>query len=125
MTDAGHRKRLGNWGEGVAAAHLESLGYTILARNWRGAGGEIDLVARTGEVVVIVEVKTRRGAAHGLPEEALTPRKSAKLLQLGAAYVAGHCPEDTPWRIDLIAVELDSSGKLLRCNHIEHAVMGW
>ncbi len=68
------RQRLGRWGEGVAATHLEAHGYTILARNWRCAAGEIDLVARDGETLVFVEVKTRRGRAYGAPEEALTPR---------------------------------------------------
>lgn len=125
MSDTGHRQRLGRWGEQLAADHLQAHGYTLLARNWRTAAGEIDLVARDGDEVVIVEVKTRRGAGHGLPEEALTPRKANQLLQLGAAYVAEHFPDEPSWRIDLIAVELDSSGKLLRCDHIEHAVLGW
>ncbi|HOU41061.1 MAG TPA: YraN family protein, partial [Promineifilum sp.] len=81
------RRRLGNWGEGVAAVQLEAKGYAIVARNWRCAVGEIDLVARDGETLVFVEVKTRRGRAYGAPEEALTPRKAQKLLQLGAQYV--------------------------------------
>ena len=125
MNDSSHRQRLGRWGEQLATDHLAANGYAILARNWRGPGGELDLVAQDGEVVVIVEVKTRRGAAHGVPEEALTPRKAMKLRQLGASYVAAHCPEDTPWRIDLVAVELDRNGRLMRCEQIEHAVMGW
>ncbi len=119
------RQRLGRWGEGVAATHLEALGYTILARNWRCTVGEIDLVARDGETLVFVEVKTRRGRDYGAPEEALTPRKAGKLLQLGEQYCYEHGLEDVAWRIDLVAVELDPRGLLLRCEHIPNAVLGW
>ncbi|MCW5865339.1 MAG: YraN family protein [Anaerolineae bacterium] len=119
------RRRLGNWGEGVAAVQLEAEGYAIVARNWRCAAGEIDLVARDGETLVFVEVKTRRGRAYGAPEEALTPRKAQKLLQLGAQYVYENALGDINWRIDLVAIELDARGLLLRCNHVRNAVLGW
>ncbi len=119
------RQRLGRWGEGVAATHLEAHGYVIVARNWRCAAGEIDLVARDGETLVFVEVKTRRGRDFGAPEEALTPRKAQKLLQLGEQYCYVHTLEDVNWRIDLVAVELDNRGLLLRCEHIPNAVLGW
>ena len=119
------RQRLGRWGEGVAATHLEAQGYVIVAHNWRCAAGEIDLVARDGETLVFVEVKTRRGRAYGAPEEALTPRKAARLLQLGEQYCYEHDLNDVNWRIDLVAVELDNRGLLLRCEHIPNAVLGW
>ena len=119
------RRRLGNWGEGVAAVQLEAEGYAIVARNWRCAAGEIDLVARDGETLVFVEVKTRRGRAYGAPEEALTPRKAQKLLQLGAQYVYEQALGDINWRIDLVAIELDARGLLLRCDHVRNAVLGW
>ncbi len=118
------RKKLGEWGESVAAHHLEAKGYKIVARNWRCRQGEIDLVAEVGEELVFVEVKTRRGRAMGLPEEALTPHKSRKLLELGQLYMAAH-DLDVDWRIDLVAVELEPSGKLMRCEHIPNAVLGW
>ncbi len=122
---ASSRRRLGNWGEHMAAIQLEAEGYAIVARNWRCAAGEIDLVARDGETLVFVEVKTRRGRAYGAPEEALTPRKAQKLLQLGAQYVYEQALGDVNWRIDLVAVELDARGLLLRCDHIRNAVLGW
>lgn len=120
-----HRRRLGRWGENVAAVRLEATGYTIVERNWRCRGGEIDIVARDGETVVFVEVKTRRGRDYGAPEEALTPHKAQKLLQLGQLYVADHSLDDVNWRIDLMALELDERGLLLRCDHIPNAVPGW
>ena len=119
-----NRKKLGAWGESVAAHHLEANGYEIVARNWRCQQGEIDLVAKMGDEYAFVEVKTRRGRASGLPEEALTPHKSRQLLRLGELYTAEH-ELDVGWRIDLIAVELDVNGKLLRCEHIPDAVLGW
>ncbi|MFW6097432.1 MAG: YraN family protein, partial [Chloroflexota bacterium] len=100
-------------------------GYKILERNWRCNRGEIDLVAQAGQTVVIVEVKTRRGRKMGAREAGLTPYKSDKLLQLGEIYVQENDLTDMNWRIDLVAVELDRSGKLLRCEHIPNAVLGW
>ncbi len=119
------RQRLGRWGENVAAIHLEASGLSIVERNWRCRGGEIDLIARDDETVVFVEVKTRRGRDYGAPEEALTPQKAQKLLVLGQQYMADHALEDVNWRIDLVAVELDGNGRLLRCDHIPNAVIGW
>ncbi len=119
------RRRLGQWGEKVAALHLEAQGLAILERNWRCRDGEIDLVARDGETVVFIEVKTRRGRDFGAPEEALTSHKAAKLMQLGQQYMADCELDDVDWRIDLVAVELDGNGKLLRCDHIPNAVLGW
>jgi len=122
MSDA--RKKLGKWGESLAAQHLEAKGYEIVTRNWRTAQGEIDLVVRGGQELIFVEVKTRRGTQMGSPEEGLTPRKADKLMMLAQQYVAQH-DLDVDWRIDLVAVELDNTGKLLRCEHIPNAVLGW
>jgi putative endonuclease len=119
------RKQLGRWGEDLAANHLTSAGCTILARNWRTRHGEIDIIARDGESIAFVEVKTRRGTQFGLPEEALTPAKATRLTKLAQAYISEHELYETDWRIDLIAVQLDSRGRLLRLEHIPNAVLGW
>jgi putative endonuclease len=118
------RQRLGKWGESVAALQLEDKGYQILDRNWRCAQGEIDLVALDGEEVVFVEVKTRRGRQMGSPEEGLTQQKGKRLIELARLYLVER-DIDPDWRIDLVAVELDNSGKLTRCEHIANAVLGW
>jgi putative endonuclease len=119
------RRRLGQWGELVASHQLEAEGYVVLARNWRCARGEIDLVAQAGQVLVFVEVKTRRGRALGTPEEGVTWTKRRKLLEVAQHYLLQHDLTDIDWRIDMIAVELDQKGKLLRCEHIENAVTAW
>ena len=122
------RQKLGRWGESVAATHLEAHGYKIIGRNWRCVHGEIDLVAETqgadGRLIAFVEVKTRRGRDKGTPEEAVTPRKAKKLTLTAQRYLAEFNITDVDWQIDLVAVELDKAGKLLRCEHIEHIVWG-
>ncbi len=123
--DGSSRKKLGAWGEKVAATKLEADGYRIVARNWRCQQGEIDLIAQAGDgLLVFVEVKTRKGRGMGAPEEGLTAHKSRKLIQLAQIYLGEH-DLDVDWRLDLVAVELDNGGKLLRCEHIPDAVLGW
>jgi putative endonuclease len=119
------RKELGRWGEQLAASHLESLGYQVIERNWRCRRGEIDLVASAGEVLVFVEVKTRRGRDHGMPEEAVTKAKVRRLLELSQRYLLENDLEDVDWRIDLVAVELNHQGELIRCEHVPNAVWAW
>jgi len=121
---SGARKGLGNLGEDLAAAGLERDGLAILDRNWRCPLGEIDIIAQEGDVVAIVEVKTRRGRAAGTPEQGVTEAKQAKLCELAQAYI-----ESTGWegvvRIDVVGVELDTSGRLLRVSHWRGAVDCW
>ena len=118
MTD--HPKRLGNWGEKVAGELLKAKGYTLLCQNWRCPRGEMDLIAQDGETLVFVEVKTRRGRALGTPEDAITPHKARTLFTVAQTYLAQEELGDIPWRIDLIAIELDNTGKLQRCEHQEN-----
>lgn len=119
------RQRLGAWGERVAALHLESQGYEIVARNWRCSLGEIDLVARAGALWLFVEVRTRRGRALGTPEESMAHGKAERVLKLAQRYLFDHGLEDAEWRVDLVAVELDEQGKLLRCEQIENMAPPW
>jgi putative endonuclease len=99
-------------------------GAEILARNWRRREGEIDLVARLGGQIVFVEVRTRRRRGAGVaPEESVGPAKAARLVRLAYAYLAeaGLDPE-AAWRVDLIVVEVDGSGRVARLEQIEAAV---
>ncbi len=120
-----YRQNLGRWGEQMAAQHLETQGYEVIEHNWRCRRGEIDLVARAADVLVFVEVKTRRGRDYGTPEEAITRTKAKRLLQLGQQYLLEHDLEEIEWRVDLVAVELDSQGKLIRCEHVPNIVWAW
>jgi putative endonuclease len=120
----GSRKSLGRLGEELAARALAARGYRIRQRNWRCPAGELDIVAEDGDVLAFVEVKTRRGRAFGAPEEAITPAKQAKLIELAATYAQeSGWPGD--WRIDVAAVELTPDGRLLRVEIIQNAVGEW
>jgi putative endonuclease len=118
------RVRLGRTGESLAADRLAALGYQVVARNYRCAAGEIDLIARQAGTWVFVEVRTRRGDRFGTPEESLTPRKQRRLIAAAQSYLHEHQLTDVPWRIDVVAVELSPRGQLLRVDVIGNAVHG-
>ena len=101
-------------GETAARLHLHRLGYRVLATNFRTREGEVDIVARHGDTFVFVEVKTRRGRAYGLPEEAITPTKTAHLIAAARTYLEQAGAADADWRIDVVAVELDPRGRPTR-----------
>jgi putative endonuclease len=116
------RRSLGSFGELAAAAHLQRRGASIIARNWRCPIGEIDLVARLGDQLLFVEVKTRR-CGDLAPETCVGPAKGRRLARLAYAYLAAEgTPPETPWRIDVIAVEVDGGGRVARLEQIESAV---
>ncbi len=123
MTTHNGRRGLGRRGEDLAARHLSGKGYEIVARNWRCETGELDLVACDGSCLAFVEVRTRRGQAMGAPEESITAPKQARLIELAEAYVQAHDWQGH-WRIDVVAVEMDRRGRLLRVEHYENAVTG-
>jgi putative endonuclease len=106
------RARLGASGERLAAGTLEAHGYQIVARNWRCVYGEIDLIAEDGDELVFVEVKTRRGARLGTPEEAITPAKRRRLIAAAQTYLAEQGAEQRPYRIDVVAVALSAAGRV-------------
>ena len=106
------RQGLGRTGERLAAEALMSKGYRILERNFRCRQGEIDLVAEDEQDIIFVEVKTRRGVSFGLPEDAVTIRKRRKLVEVASNYLDLHTCSDRSWRIDVVAVQFSSSGKL-------------
>lgn len=120
MTDTRHA--LGQRGEDYAAHQLHQRGYTLRHRNWRAAGGELDIVAERDEVLVFVEVRTRRGDRYGTPEESITPRKRAKLIATAQAYLQALGQPDRAWRIDVAAIEVGPRGDVTRFELIENAI---
>jgi putative endonuclease len=117
------RQALGAFGERVAAAHLESKGYRILERNYRCREGEIDIIAAEGDCLVFVEVRTRRGQERGSAVESVDPAKGGRLAALAEAYCQERPDLPSDRRIDVVAVELSPTGRLLRIQHIESAVV--
>ena len=116
------RQRLGRLGEELARRHLEADGHAILETNYRTRSGEIDLISQKDGVLVFVEVRTRRGGAYGSPEESLTPRKRSRMIACAQEYIEATQSESREWRIDVIAVELDPQGRLIRLDVLENAV---
>lgn len=94
----------------------------MVATNFRSRWGEVDIVAQRGEELIFVEVKTRRGAAFGTPEESVTATKSRRLVATAQHYLASNGLEQRQWRIDLVSIQLDLAGKLLELNHLENVV---
>jgi putative endonuclease len=80
--------RGGRWAESLAVWRLRCTGHRILARNWRSPVGEIDIVARRGKILAIVEVKRRPDLTRAL--EAVSPRQRARLVRAALAFQAGH-----------------------------------
>ena len=78
---------LGKWGEDLAAEYLERKGYTIIERDWKSGRRDLDIIAQDGEVIVFVEVKTRRNSLYGQPEEAVDYHKLHSLQQAISHYV--------------------------------------
>lgn len=115
------RQSLGDRGELLAERFLQARGYAVLARKYRCPHGEIDLVCRDGESVVFVEVKTRRGTAFGAPEDAVTAAKLAHIAAAGQQYLAEQRWDEQPWRIDVVAIDLDGAGRLREIRLIDHA----
>jgi putative endonuclease len=128
------RRQLGQMGEAWAARLLTEAGLVIVARNWRCVYGELDLVAEEvapdyaqgGEQVtwlVAVEVRIRRGSRFGTARASVTPAKQAKVRMVAAAYVQA-VQWTGPWRIDVVAIQLDAQGRLVESAHLRHAVTG-
>ena len=126
MTTA--RMNLGKRGEEMASGYLREAGCGILAANYRCPWGEIDLVARDGEELAFVEVRTRRTAAFGTPRESITRRKADHLVAAAQHYLQNHASEndgeDIPWRIDLVSICLSDGAGSPQIDHIKHAVQG-
>ena len=97
----------GRYGEAVAARHLVRHGLKILVRNFQARGGEIDLIARQGNELVMVEVKTRHAAARMAPEHSVTWAKQRKIISTSNAYLRELASRPPPVRFDIVEVIYD------------------
>ena len=102
------RQQLGKTGEDLACGELEARGYAIVARRYRAHGGEIDIVARDGDTIVFVEVKTREGHDFGDAAEAITAWKRRRLTRAAIDYLARHHSGEYPCRFDVVSIHFES-----------------
>lgn len=99
------RQVLGKWGEDVACDELKRRGYAILARRYRTRMGEIDIVARHHDTLVVVEVKTRRDGRFGGGAAAVTWWKQRRLSQMALDFMVRHGLTSRPCRFDVVVVD--------------------
>ena len=98
---------LGKTGEDLACRELERRGYAIVARRYRCRHGELDIIARDGQTLVFVEVKTRHGRAFGPAAEAVGFVKRRRMARLAMDYVLRHHLTNQPCRFDVVAIHFD------------------
>ena len=108
-------------GEMWAKAYLERQGYRIREINFRCALGEIDLVAEEGGELVFVEVKTRRDAAFGYPEEQISFSKRKKIATLAQWYLKHRERRDRPARFDVVSLLMAERGEVTGVDLIQNA----
>lgn len=99
------RQSLGESGENLAVRELTSRGYAILARRYRTAHGEIDIVADHSGTLVFVEVRARATAEFGRAAETVKERKQRKVSAMAAEYLARHRLTGRPCRFDVVAID--------------------
>lgn len=104
------RAALGREGETIAATLYRREGFRVVERNFRCRSGEIDLVARSGNLLVFCEVKTRRTDRWGEPSEAVRWDKQARLRRLAAEWMAARRPGPVDVRFDVVSVIVSASG---------------
>ena len=117
--------KIGQTGEAEAVNHLKSKGYAIICQNYDLPMGEIDIVAKKRKRLYFVEVKTSLESRFDSfsPEQRVDTRKRRRLQGLAELYLIREGVSlDTEWQIDVIAVTLDTEGKLKHIEHIENAI---
>ncbi len=133
------KREFGDLGEKIAQEYLEKHNYTIIDRNYSKRWGEIDLIAesprldselkRAEKELVFIEIKTRETKNRlsvFLPEDSVNFSKQQKLIKTARTFLyENKYPEETGWRIDVIAIEIDKISRNAKIRHIKNAVEMW
>ncbi|NBI31783.1 YraN family protein [Enterorhabdus sp. P55] len=117
VTRGSRNRDLGRRGEEAAAKFLHRHGYDVVERNWTCAAGEADIIARVGEVLVFVEVKTRRGVSYGFPAEAVDEAKRERYRRIALSYLAERRLGEVPLRFDVVSIVVSDRRAVVR-HHI-------
>ncbi|MFQ5824676.1 MAG: YraN family protein [bacterium] len=112
-------KKIGKFGEEMAAEFLRNKNYEIIERNYRWARGEIDIVAKKDDMLIFVEVKTAQRDTFGPPETWVDQRKQQQIGQVAEHYLQEKEIDDMDCRFDVIAIT--AQGKEWKIKHIENA----
>lgn len=110
-------KEIGKFGEDKACEYLEKQGISVLKRNFYARCGEIDIIAKDGDTIVFLEVKTRLSKEFGTPAEFVDFRKQEKIIQTALYYLGN---DDTDMRFDVVEVIYKLSGNIMSVTEINH-----
>lgn len=120
-TSRGERKVLGREGEELACDYLRSKGFEIMGTNFRRRGGEIDIIARSLDLIIFVEVKTRIGSESQASYGVVQQRRLVDLAERFLVENAGALPADYDVRFDFIFAGEGEDGRLEIREHIQDA----
>ncbi|MBI4534903.1 MAG: YraN family protein [Ignavibacteriae bacterium] len=112
-------KQSGDVGEEIARRFLREKGLELVDLNYRYGHGEIDIIAKDGEVLVFCEVKMRKGDSYGDPEYAITARKQKQIRRIAQAYLYQHAIDNQACRFDVVAIRM--KGITPQINYIKNA----
>ena len=98
------KQRFGKFGEDLAARHLKKQGYRLLCKNYRTRFGEIDIIAKDGDTIVFVEVKSRRTSSFGHPKYAITPEKQKRISKTALYYLKTTRQNHCRARFDVVTI---------------------
>ena len=98
------RIELGDFGENLAFKKIKRLGYKKILRNYRCPLGEVDLIAKDGDTLVFIEIKTRKGRSIGYAKEAVNAKKKRQLSKVALAYMKSNNCRDIKARFDVVAI---------------------
>jgi putative endonuclease len=101
------RLDLGKWGEDLALQKVKKLGYRCIVRNYRCPLGEVDLIARDGDTLVFVEIKTRKGRSLEYAKEAVDKRKRRQLSKVALAYMKANGYSEARARFDVVVINVE------------------
>ncbi len=119
MKSGHYRKYIGRIGETEAVGYLEKKGFVILERNYRAERGEIDIIAREGDTLVFVEVKTKRQDGFGEPEDWVGRKKQDQIAKVAMRYLQEKNLDNVDCRFDVIAIGYENGKK--KISHIQDA----
>ncbi len=117
----GERFKLGKLGENAAVRYLKQNGYQVIERNYRCKYGEIDIIAKDGDSLVFVEVKSRTSSRYGTPYESVDWRKQRKIRRLAAIYLQSRGRYMGQCRFDVVGVQLTITGEVVDVSIIKNA----
>lgn len=114
------RQKIGSFGEDIAVDYLQENFYKVIERNYRYGHGEIDIIAQKDDLLIFVEVKTRKNLEFGAPELAVTKNKQKQIRKIAEMYLIENNKFDLDCRIDVIAILLQKNSNP-KIKHIKNA----